>query len=65
MQQALENSGLPGSVEEDQEGDPKETSSGVAGAVSVTNSGDAPRLGTMAVHDSATGVLKRHYIRKV
>ncbi|GFR59781.1 zinc finger protein 236 [Elysia marginata] len=87
LQQALENSGLPSTVDDDQDRD-------VVGATNVSNStnirktgdgimsvpsGDSavvtitdrtdqpnlPRQGTMAVHDSATGMLKRHYIRKV
>ncbi|BFZ19708.1 hypothetical protein BsWGS_22746 [Bradybaena similaris] len=72
LQQALENSGLPSTVGDDQEGYSKEV--GTTSSASVRSSSSSThttarshlsRLGTMAVHDSATGLLKRHYIRKV
>ncbi|GFN95295.1 Zinc finger protein 236, partial [Plakobranchus ocellatus] len=86
LQQALENSGLQSTVDDDQDGDgvsnnnllgsnkndgrilSSSASSGGPAVVTVTASTvqpNLPRQGTMAVHDSATGMLKRHYIRKV
>ncbi|KAK3731761.1 hypothetical protein RRG08_035428 [Elysia crispata] len=86
LQQALENSGLPSTVDDDQEGDIANATNGTSnsisksgdGIISVSSGGPAvvtvtsrtgqpslSRQGTMAVHDSATGMLKRHYIRKV
>ena len=79
MQQALENSGLPSTVG-DQDVDASKEANAAAASVStlrptsaaMTTSASQParnmnitKLGTMAVHDSATGLLKRHYIRKV
>ena len=85
LQQALENSGLPSTVDDDQEGDIANATNGTSnsisksgdGIISVSSGGPAvvtvtsrtgqpslSRQGTMAVHDSATGMLKRHYIRK-
>ncbi|CAG5136803.1 unnamed protein product, partial [Candidula unifasciata] len=72
LQQALENSGLPSTVD-DQESYSKQVGtvssasvrSSTSATCTTTARGHMSRLGTMAVHDSATGLLKRHYIRKV
>ncbi|KAH9518513.1 hypothetical protein Btru_017009 [Bulinus truncatus] len=72
LQQALENSGLQNTVD-DHDSDKDNGGmvsithgvSGSVGTVTIRSSGNLSRLGTMAVHDSATGLLKRHYIRKV
>ena len=65
LQQALENSGLTGRVPENgQEASLPHASSASTTMVSVSSS--APRSTvTVTVHDSATGVTKRHLIRKV
>ena len=65
LQQALENSGLTGRVPENgQEASLPHASSASTTTVSLSSS--APRSTmTMTVHDSATGVTKRHLIRKV
>uniref|UniRef100_A0A2C9KBF8 C2H2-type domain-containing protein n=1 Tax=Biomphalaria glabrata TaxID=6526 RepID=A0A2C9KBF8_BIOGL len=73
LQQALENSGLQNTVEDDHDTD-KEGSglvnmtssrSGLPGTGGLRSGGHLTRLGTMTIQDSATGLLKRHYIRKV
>ncbi|XP_059150373.1 zinc finger protein 236-like isoform X2 [Physella acuta] len=76
LQQALENSGLQNAVDDDHDTDKEMTNSvmvtvssgaptSTTNTVNLRESHGFPRLGTMAVHDSATGLLKRHYIRKV
>lgn len=61
LQQALENSGLP-SVNIGGEQDENEDASGNIDSVPASL---AQTITTMAVHDTATGCIKRHTIRKV
>lgn len=63
LQQALENSGLTSRVPENgQEASQTQTTTSGVSSVNTTQ----PRTTmTMTVHDAATGITKRHLIRKV
>ena len=62
LEQALVNSGLTGRVPENGQ----EASLPHSASTTTVSIGSAPpRTMTMTVHDSVTGVTKRHLIRKV